>query len=98
VARNEADKFVIEYYSSDKCLDKEKKGWINCSGYRAAKDNSKKPNGITLTPWDDERRAWHMACETPAEQVFRERVMRLREYLDLGIFRSVVGEKKGRNS
>mmetsp|Transcript_37038 Transcript_37038/g.62990 ORF Transcript_37038/g.62990 Transcript_37038/m.62990 type:complete len:532 (-) Transcript_37038:117-1712(-) len=68
VARNEADKFVIEYYSSDKCLDKEKKGWINCSGYRAAKDNSKKPNGITLTPWDDERRAWHMACETPAEQ------------------------------
>jgi hypothetical protein len=68
VARNKADKFVIEYYASDKCLEKEKKGTINCSGYRAAKDNSKKPNGITLTPWDDERRAWHVACETKEEQ------------------------------
>ena len=68
VARNQSDKFVIEYYSSDKCLEKEKKGSINCAGYRAKKDTAKKPNGITLTPWDDERRAWHIACESPAEQ------------------------------
>lgn len=67
VARNEADDFVIDYYSTDKCLEKEKKGSINCAGYRAKKDSSKKPNGITLTPWDDERRAWHIACETPEE-------------------------------
>jgi hypothetical protein len=67
VARNEADSFVIDYYTSEKCLDKEKKGTINCAGYRAKKDSSKKPNGITLTPWDDERRAWHIACETPEE-------------------------------
>lgn len=68
VARNQADKFVVEYYSSDKCLEKEKKGYINCAGYRASKDASKKPFGIKLTPWDDERRAWQIACETAAEQ------------------------------
>jgi hypothetical protein len=56
------------YYTSDKCLEKEKKGYINCAGYRVKKDSSKKPHGITLTPWDDERRPWHIACETAEEQ------------------------------
>lgn len=68
VARNEADSFVIDYYATDKCLEKEKKGYINCAGYRAKKDNSKKPTGVTLTPWDSERRPWHIACETEQEQ------------------------------
>jgi len=66
VARNEADSFVIDYYSDDKCKDQ--KGSINCCGYRATKDSSKKPNGIKLTPWDDERRPWFIQCETPEEQ------------------------------
>lgn len=68
VARNKKDDFVIEYYSSEKCLEKEKKGYINCAGYRAAKDNTKKPHGIKLTPWDDERRPWFIQCENEKEQ------------------------------
>jgi hypothetical protein len=59
---------VRRYYTSDKCLEKEKKGCINCSGYSVKKDNSKKPFGIALTPHDSERRPWHIACETEQEQ------------------------------
>jgi len=68
VAKNKAQDFVIEYYGSDKCLEKDLKGTINCSGYRCAKDTSKKPFGIKLTPWDDERRPWFIGCEDAKEQ------------------------------
>jgi hypothetical protein len=68
VAKNKAEDFIIEYYDNEKCLPGGKKGFINCAGYRATKDGSKKPHGITLTPWDDERRAWYLQCDTAEEQ------------------------------
>jgi hypothetical protein len=47
---------------------KKKKCSINCAGYRARKSELKKPNGLILEPWDDDRRSWAFCFDTPEER------------------------------
>jgi hypothetical protein len=68
VARNQNSDFLIDYYADETCDEKTKKGSISCAGYHVEKSDAKKPNGITLVPYDSDRRTWHLQCENAAEQ------------------------------
>jgi hypothetical protein len=66
VANNKTDQFTIDYYTDENM--KTKKGTINCAGYRARKSELKKPNGIILEPWDNDRREWAFCFATAEER------------------------------
>lgn len=66
VANNKMDQFTIDYYADES--KKKKKGSINCAGYRARKSELKKPNGLILEPYDDDRRPWAFCFNTPEER------------------------------